>query len=137
MIDELHLYRGTQGSEVAMIVRNLLDRLGLDPDSPQLRCLATSASLTDDPTGLDYLEQFFGISRSSFYVTAGTPRAIHAELPIASAELVDAWSSAREEDRAKAVIDRFALPDAVASACRDDHGRIRATRLSEIAQKAL
>lgn len=137
VIDELHLYRGTQGSEVAMIVRNLLDRLGLDPDSPQLRCLATSASLTDDPTGLDYLEQFFGVSRSSFYVTAGKPRAIHGELPIASAELVDTWSSALEEDRARTIIDRFALPSAVASACRDDRGRIRATRLSKIAERLL
>ena len=52
VIDELHLYRGTQGSEVAMIVRNLLGRLGLEPDSPQLRCLATSASLTDDTSWL-------------------------------------------------------------------------------------
>ncbi len=135
VIDELHLYRGTQGSEVAMIVRNLLDRLGLDPGSPQLRCLATSASLTDDPTGLDYLEQFFGVSRSSFYVTAGTPRAIQAELPIAAAKLVGTWWSTHEADRAKAVIDRFELPGAVASACRDDHGRIRATRLSKVAQR--
>ena len=61
VVDELHLYRGTQGSEVAMVVRNLLSRLGLSPDSPQLRCIATSASLSDDSGGLDYLEQFFGV----------------------------------------------------------------------------
>ena len=74
VVDELHLYRGTQGSEVAMIVRNLLDRLGLAPDSPQLRCIATSASLTDDPAGLGFLEQFFGVDRASFFVTPGRPR---------------------------------------------------------------
>ena len=35
-----------------------LDRLGLEKDSPQLRCLGTSASL-DGKEGLSYLEQFF------------------------------------------------------------------------------
>ena len=47
VVDELHLYRGTQGSEVAMVIRNLLMRLGLEPDSPQLRVIGTSASLAD------------------------------------------------------------------------------------------
>ena len=45
VVDELHGYRGSQGTEVALVVRNLLDRLGLEPDSPKLRCLGTSASL--------------------------------------------------------------------------------------------
>lgn len=76
VVDELHLYRGTQGSEVAMVVRNLLGRLGLSPDSPQLRCIATSASLSGEGGGLEFLEQFFGLDRSSFHVTAGVPRAL-------------------------------------------------------------
>src|SRR5262249_49081101 len=59
VVDELHTYRGTQGSEVALIVRNLLRRLGLDAESPRLRCVATSASL-DGENGREYLEQFFG-----------------------------------------------------------------------------
>ena len=62
VVDELHLYRGTQGSEVAMVVRNLLGRLGLEPASPQLRIIATSASLAADSSGLEYLEQFFGVA---------------------------------------------------------------------------
>ena len=45
VVDELHAYRGTQGSEVAFIVRSLLRRLGLAPDSRQLHIVATSASL--------------------------------------------------------------------------------------------
>ena len=47
VVDELHSYRGTPGTEVAYILRLLLDRLGLSPDSPQLVILATSASVTD------------------------------------------------------------------------------------------
>ena len=62
VVDELHTYRGTQGSEVALVVRNLLRRLGLAPDSPQLRCIGTSASL-DGEEGWGYLEEFFGVDR--------------------------------------------------------------------------
>ena len=74
VVDELHLYRGTQGSEVALVVRNLLSRLALSPRSSQLRVISTSASLTDGEEGLGYLEQFFGLSSSSFHVTAGEAR---------------------------------------------------------------
>lgn len=75
-VDELHTYRGTPGTEVALILRRLLDRLGIQPDSPQLRILAASASLEADSAGLEYLEQFFGQSRSSFLVTAGSPQVL-------------------------------------------------------------
>ncbi len=71
VVDELHTYRGTPGTEVAYIIRVLLDRLGLAPDSSQLRIIASSASLTDDASGLDYLEAFFGRDRSHFQVIGG------------------------------------------------------------------
>ena len=35
VVDELHSYRGTQGTEVALVVRNMLDRLGLAPGSKE------------------------------------------------------------------------------------------------------
>lgn len=81
IVDELHGYRGTQGTEVALIVRNMLDRLGLAPASPQLRCLGTSASL-DGEDGKEYLEQFFGVNRASFSVFAGKPLVPKATLPL-------------------------------------------------------
>ena len=62
IIDELHLYRGTAGTEVAYLLRLLLLRLGLSPDHPQLRILASSASL--EPTeekSRRFLEEFFGV----------------------------------------------------------------------------
>lgn len=135
VVDELHLYRGTQGSEVAMIVRNLLSRLGLGPDSPQLRCLGTSASLSATAAGLEYLEQFFGVERSSFFVTAGTPRHIEAALPVPSSELVELWENCPADTRSQAVAERFALPAAIASACRDDQGKTRATPLGELGRR--
>ena len=63
IIDELHLYRGTAGTEVAYLLRLLLLRLGLHPDHPQLRILASSASLEPNETkSRDFLREFFGVS---------------------------------------------------------------------------
>lgn len=81
IVDELHSYRGTQGTEVAMVVRNLLQRLGLSPDSRQLRCIGTSASLDGDK-GREYLQQFFGVDKDSFVVEKGAPRELKASIPL-------------------------------------------------------
>ncbi len=61
IVDELHLYRGTAGAEVAYLLRLLLHRLGLHPDHPQLRILASSASLeAQDQRSRQFLKDFFG-----------------------------------------------------------------------------
>lgn len=74
IIDELHLYRGTQGTEVAYLLRLLLDRLGLSPDSPKLRILASSASLEpDDPESLNFLADFFGTQWNPEQIIPGDP----------------------------------------------------------------
>ena len=72
VVDELHTYRGTPGTEVAYLLRGLLDRLGLGPNSAQLKIIASSASLESGPKGLEYLEQFFGRDRSRFRVIGGS-----------------------------------------------------------------
>jgi DEAD/DEAH box helicase domain-containing protein len=62
-VDELHLYRGTAGTEVAYLIRLLLSRLGLHPEHPQLRILASSASLeAGDAASRQFLQDFFGAS---------------------------------------------------------------------------
>lgn len=71
VVDELHTYRGTPGTEVAYLLRVLLDRLGLDPESGQLRIISSSASLESGTAGLHYLEQFFGRDKSRFRVIGG------------------------------------------------------------------
>ena len=74
VIDELHTYRGTPGTEVGYILRVLYDRLGLHPDHPQLRILASSASLGEDEArAQDYLRQFFGRSRCFDLIHGGAP----------------------------------------------------------------
>lgn len=75
IIDELHTYRGTAGTEVAYLVRLLLDRLGLTPTSPKLRIIASSASLEPtDPESLSFLSQFFASTWRPDQVVPGYPR---------------------------------------------------------------
>ena len=78
VVDELHSYRGTPGTEVGYLLRALLDRLGLEPDSSQLRLISTSASIEDDAESRLYLQQFFGRDHSSFDVVPGVRRHFEA-----------------------------------------------------------
>ncbi|XZN93673.1 MAG: DEAD/DEAH box helicase [Microcoleus sp.] len=72
IVDELHLYRGTSGTEVAYLLRLLLQRLGLHPGHPKLRILASSASLEpNDPKSLEFLNQFFGVEWHSEQIIPG------------------------------------------------------------------
>lgn len=66
IVDELHTYRGTAGTEVAYLMRVLIDRLGLTPDSNQLQILSSSASMQENESTKDYLCGFFGLERNSY-----------------------------------------------------------------------
>lgn len=89
IVDELHAYRGTPGTEVAYILRLVLDRLGLSPESRQLRILTTTASLSDDQKGREFLKEFFGRDfrdSSHFTFITGTqiPPKINARFSLSS-----------------------------------------------------
>lgn len=73
VVDELHMYRGTAGTEVALLIRSLKHRLGIAGHPEKLRVLAASASLDSD-RDRDYLEQFFGVDASSFEFLDGDLR---------------------------------------------------------------
>lgn len=70
VVDELHMYRGTAGTEIAYLLRNLRHRLGLDHRPDKFRILAASASL-EAPRDLDFLQEFFGVDRNRFEVLGG------------------------------------------------------------------
>lgn len=87
IVDELHLYRGTAGSEVACLLRMLYNAIGLEPvvddghgnkiPNPQIKILASSASLGDETTTQKFMEEFFGIystieGETVFNVQAGS-----------------------------------------------------------------
>ena len=71
VVDELHMHRGTAGTEVAYLLRRLLHELGLKPDSDQVRFIATSASLESGQRGQQFLADFFGAKSDSFDVLEG------------------------------------------------------------------
>lgn len=70
VVDELHLYRGTAGTEVAYLLRNLLLRLNLLERPDQIRFLAASASL-NAATDRSFLQGFFGVPGDSFDIIEG------------------------------------------------------------------
>tara|TARA_R110002124_G_scaffold149220_1_gene315079 strand:- start:228125 stop:233587 length:5463 start_codon:yes stop_codon:yes gene_type:complete len=122
IVDELHSYRGTQGTEVALVVRNMLDRLGLSPDSPQLRCIGTSASL-DGESGKEYLEQFFGVPSRTFAIYPGKPKDFNIPLPVNTCIIEENSAALAEGGEAAtsalaSISNHFSPREALASACR-------------------
>jgi Lhr-like helicase len=79
VLDELHLHRGSAGTEVACLLRLLIDRLGLSrPDRRhKLRILASSASLpmegAEREESLAYLNDMFGLHGT--WARSGQPAA--------------------------------------------------------------
>ena len=65
IVDELHLNRGTAGTEQAYLLRMLYKRLGRSPQTHprQIRVLASSASLEDNDEGRQFVANFFDIDR--------------------------------------------------------------------------
>lgn len=63
VIDELHTYRGTSGTEIAYLIRLLLSRIGINPNSDQLQILGSSASMQEGENTNAYLSGFFGIDQ--------------------------------------------------------------------------
>ena len=142
VVDELHTYRGTQGTEVALVIRSLLRRLGLLGDSAQLRCIGTSASFEGPAEEtLEFAEQFFGVPRVKFKVIPGrrtAPASGGGELP--AHELAKLGAHMRSHGLSEETLARLgelargaSVASAIARACRDDNGETRATPLNRVA----
>lgn len=73
VIDELHSYRGTAGTEIAYLLRTFMHRIGLTPDDERLQILASSASLGDsEDESKKFLKEFFGVSKGDkFKIISG------------------------------------------------------------------
>lgn len=104
VIDELHTYRGTAGTEVAYLLRILLDRLGLDPNSKQVQFLTTSASLEKNQQSIDFLSEFFGIDKLEFadrFMILSNPQQDPVQKPtvaLPEQELYEYMSTANNSD---------------------------------------
>jgi len=130
VVDELHSYRGSAGSEIALVIRKLFDRLGLNASSPQLRIIATSASLGNGNESVDFLEQFFGVDRSTFVTTAGTP----LKPQLGEAPPRSAFMSLGDGDPGSEVATDL-LSSRIAGLCLDKSGTPRATPISDLSAR--
>lgn len=108
VVDELHSYRGTSGTEIAYLLRLLFARLGLTPDSRQLRILSSSASLEDSPRGRTFLSEFFATDSARFEIIGGAPdRPVPSVTqPLAGmAQVFAGFTNRWHQDRIGAVLD--------------------------------
>jgi DEAD/DEAH box helicase domain-containing protein len=100
--------------------------LNLKPDSPQLRCIATSASL-DGEEGLEYLEQFFGVPRSTFEVAKGSAIQPDVNIPLNANDIEAALPFLETGDLGalSRIIEKIKPREALGAACLDagKHGR--------------
>lgn len=73
ILDEAHLYRGAQGTEVAMLIRRLRNRLRLPPE--QLQVICSSASFSNPEAARKFAADLVGKPVEGFQVLTGTKRA--------------------------------------------------------------
>lgn len=64
IIDELHSYFGTAGTEIAYIIKTLLDRLEISDKPEKLKIIASSASLEENDKTYKFLNGFFSLTNS-------------------------------------------------------------------------
>ena len=79
ILDEAHLYRGAQGTEVAMLIRRLRNRLALPPE--QLQIISASASFSDPTSAKSFAADLAGKSTEGFEVLSGTKFSAHPSGP--------------------------------------------------------
>ena len=73
ILDEAHLYRGANGTEVAYLVRRLLDRLGLP--SSRVVFIATSASFSNADAAATFVAGLTGLDPAAVTTLSGAKRA--------------------------------------------------------------
>ena len=139
VVDELHSYRGTGGSEVALIIRNLLNRLGLTDKPNQLRCIGTSASLNEE-SGYEYIEQFFSVDKKTFKIFSGNSLIPSENLPLnlnqqKTIEDLGSKENLSEEDLEK--IKEISPRKLLASAINQNNKKLVPASLDEISKQLI
>ncbi|MBF0232532.1 MAG: DEAD/DEAH box helicase [Desulfamplus sp.] len=156
VVDEMHTYRGTSGTEVAYLLRILLNRLGLSPDSPQVQFLASSASMQENDKTKAYLSSFFGTAKntfeSKFKLISNPPYTLvdkpSVSLPVRESEDFihncheDSFPKAFERFKEKTdcqcagdIIEKYQLVDWLKYAMQDDQDHLTAINSTELAKK--
>ena len=146
VVDELHPYRGTAGTEVGLLLRNLLHRIDVDPE--QLVVIGASASLgANEPQIRGYLQELFGRPAGGFRLLRG--RQVLPDPAIASA-LSDAAANtlaglgarirsdqSTEQDLrdARTAIGSEPLSERLVNACRTTADEVLAAEAADLADR--
>ena len=144
IVDELHSYKGTAGAEVAFLLRRLLDRLGLTPDSSRLRILSATASLEeDDAHARIFMEEFFGSAQDRFTIHRGKQNLSFVSSPAQFGEEL----GTRLIKNGKAILSKSEvelqpfsdeeealIKEGIANSCRKENGPIASASASAIAK---
>ncbi|KUL31266.1 DEAD/DEAH box helicase [Actinoplanes awajinensis] len=131
VVDELHMYRGTSGTEVAYLLRRLMSALGLDQRPDQLKIIGTSASIQDDAEGRAFLSELFGRKDSSSFTFIKAKE----EEPEGADDLRELTAPLLEEQlTAESLPTDGTLPRAMLRAMTED-GELRPRALSTVAGK--
>jgi ATP-dependent helicase YprA (DUF1998 family) len=136
VIDEMHSYRGTSGTEVAYLLRKLLGRLGLDNRPDQLSVVAASASLEAERDRA-FLAEFFGQDEDRFSVIPGQRLRApgNPDLPGALAQIVAAADRIRAGQQVAGLTRSLSLHAALEQACVEGDGGLRARSTDELARQ--
>jgi len=71
LVDELHTYRGTQGTEISYLLKRFLTAIGAYNSPDKLKIIASSASM--DSENKSFLSDFFGVSGDNFEIISNPP----------------------------------------------------------------
>jgi Lhr-like helicase len=146
IVDELHPYRGTAGTEVALLLRKLRHRIDVSDD--QLRVIAASASLGSNQMRIgEYLEQFFARPVAGFKQIGSDPVLPADPSQIVVDDNVDdlvALGDKVTDDLGPVTgavvevvkrLDAADLAERVVNACRTPEDRTLPTNASELARR--
>ncbi|MER6405032.1 DEAD/DEAH box helicase [Streptomyces viridosporus] len=124
IVDELHMYRGTAGTEVAYLIRNLKERLGLTDSPEKLRILAASASLDEERTkDRQFLQEFFAVNKDAFAFIPGLPAPRPTgspAIPHAAKKLAEAAERDMTPEEADELLAETGADDAITKALGGD-----------------
>lgn len=142
VVDELHMHRGTAGTEVAYLIRNLKRRLGIADRPDKLRVIATSASL-DAKREKDrlFLQEFFAVDQEAFDFIPGeadqSRRVCEPDISASARQLAEAAHSFTGPTEAERLLTETGAPEALYSALRDgaDGPSSPSIPASELAQR--
>lgn len=130
VVDELHMYRGTSGTEVAYLLRRLTHALGLDERPDQLSIVGTSASIENDHEGRKFLNEFFGRRTDrqfSFVKALPQPVPSAPDLSALASSLLSGTCELSDISTDLTISDSFAAAMSV-------NGSVRPVALSRVAQ---